>query len=69
MAGRPRRHVLEMAHDNPTLGHRRTCGELTGLRRKIAPSPSGRSSRPPTSTIRCRLTRVIQPRNAISLAR
>ena len=42
--GRPRtgpairRLVLEMARDNPAWGYRRICGELTGLRYKIAPS-------------------------------
>jgi hypothetical protein len=57
--GRPRtgstirRLVLEMARDNPTWGYRRICGELTGLGHKIAPPPSGRSTRPPASTLRC----------------
>ena len=42
--GRPRtgptirRLALEMAHDNPTWGYRRICGELTGLGHRIAPS-------------------------------
>ena len=42
--GRPRtgpairRLALEMAHDNPTWGYRRICGELTGLGHKVAPS-------------------------------
>ena len=42
--GRPRtgptirRLVLEMAHDNPTWGYRRICGELMGLGHRIAPS-------------------------------
>jgi hypothetical protein len=55
--GRPRtgpairRLAVEMARDNPTRGYRRICGELTGLGlgHKIAPRPSGRSSRPPAS--------------------
>jgi putative transposase len=42
--GRPRtglairRLALEIAHDNPTWGYRRICGELTGLGHTIAPS-------------------------------
>jgi hypothetical protein len=44
--------VLRLAHDNPSWGYRRIHGELAILGLKVAPPPSGRSSRSTASSRR-----------------